>query len=171
MESINIHDKTIDGKCSKCGGCCAGFIPLTKDEVSKIRRYVKKNKIEMRKRKSLFGYDGRCIFLDSKSRKCMIYPVRPFVCSDFICNREDWKERRELYSDRAYYNKFGKDDEYPQNIATFDDLIYGNPEFLLIYLVEQIRQSNVNPENESELLIQTLITLGRKDIADCIRFE
>lgn len=167
----NIHDKTIDGKCSKCGGCCAGFIPLTKDEVSKIKRYVKKNKIEMRKRKSLFGYDGRCIFLNPKNRRCMIYPVRPYVCSDFMCNREDWKERRELYSRRAYYNKFNTGDEQPQNLATFDDLIYDNPEFLLTYLIQQIREAGVKSENESEVLIATLIKLGREDIADCIRFE
>lgn len=170
MES-NIHDKTIDGKCSKCGGCCAGFIPLTKDEVSRIKRYVKKNKIEMRERKSLFGYDGRCIFLNPKTRECMIYPVRPYVCSDFICNRENWKEKREFYSERAYYNKFNEGDKYPQNVATFDDLIYDNPEFLLTYLLEQMRQSDVKPENEQEVFVEMLIDLGRKDIADCIKFE
>lgn len=167
----NIHDRTVNGECSKCGGCCPGFIPLTKDEVEKIKRYVKKNNIKMRERESILGYDGRCIFLDPKTRKCMIYPVRPFVCSDFLCNREDWKEKRELYSKRAFYNKYSSEDEFPKNLATLDDLVYDNPKFLLMYLVEQMRMAGVKPDNESEVLIETLINIGRKDIADCIRFE
>ncbi len=33
----NIVDKTINHKCSMCGGCCSFVIPLTKKEVSEVK--------------------------------------------------------------------------------------------------------------------------------------
>lgn len=167
----NITDMTCNGKCSGCGGCCTIFLPITKDELGKIERYVKKHNIKLKKRESVFGYDMQCAFLDPITKKCMIYEVRPFVCRDFICsNSSTWKEKRNMYAKRAFYNKCD-DKGNISNMATFDDLIYDDPKALIINIIANMREQKVDPNIESQLLIETLINVGRKDIADSIKFN
>lgn len=78
--------------CTGCGNCCTGapgYVWVNKEEIAAIaqfldmpkgeceRRYVRKVGV----RKSLVelpNYD--CVFLDAKTRKCTIYPVRPRQC-------------------------------------------------------------------------------------------
>ena len=34
------------GKCTRCGECCAAFLPITRKEEKRIKKYVKQNNIE-----------------------------------------------------------------------------------------------------------------------------
>lgn len=165
----NICDKTKNGKCSECGGCCTIFLPVTKKEVEIIKKYVKEHDIKPIERQTLIGYNMTCMFLDQETKKCKIYPVRPYVCKDFLCNHKDWKERRELYSKRADYNK--TTNGLPDNMTTFDDLIFDDPRPMLIYLTDFVKKSCKNSDNESEMLLEILNAVGRKDIAGHIEFS
>lgn len=82
INDISVH--ACNGKCSKCGDCCTNFIPITKKEVKKIKKYVEENNIKAEKR--IFENDiyMKCPFLDMKTKQCKIYEVRPFVCRDFF---------------------------------------------------------------------------------------
>lgn len=50
--------------------------------------------------------DGRCIFLDRKTKLCCVYEARPFVCQTFICSPA---ARRALALREAVVNK-GEDE-------------------------------------------------------------
>ncbi len=85
-----IINKTIKGNCSNCGECCMNFIPLSHKELKNIKRYVKKNNIrEIMHTLPLTGktLDLTCPFRDNINNKCVIYPVRPLICKQFICNK------------------------------------------------------------------------------------
>ena len=88
--SDGTYDLTDNGKCTQCGQCCSNILPMTEDEISVIRRYIKKHHIKERKHILPLAeptIDMTCPFLDdSKScEKCTIYEVRPRICRDFIC--------------------------------------------------------------------------------------
>ena len=68
--------------CKDCGKCC-GPVPITEDDVKEIGEYIKENKIKVRKVDPL---SLNCIFRDEKSKKCLIYPVRPLICRLFRCD-------------------------------------------------------------------------------------
>ena len=34
---------TCNGKCTECGECCSNLLPMTDDEISVIKNYIKKN--------------------------------------------------------------------------------------------------------------------------------
>ena len=40
--SDGTYDLTDNGKCTQCGACCSNALPMTEDEISVIRRFVKK---------------------------------------------------------------------------------------------------------------------------------
>lgn len=84
------YDLTENGKCTGCGECCSNLLPITDAEIRKIKAYMKRNNIKQQKHGVAplrAGFDLKCPFLDeSKEKKCTIYPVRPKVCQDFICN-------------------------------------------------------------------------------------
>lgn len=79
-------------RCTGCGDCCTGapgYVWVNNEELAAIaafleideaeceRRYVRKVGV----RKSLVEFpNGDCVFLDEKSRKCTVYPVRPRQC-------------------------------------------------------------------------------------------
>ena len=79
-------------RCTGCGDCCTGspgYVWVNHEEIAAIaeflkieggefeRRYVRKVGV----RKSLVELDdGDCVFLDAKTRKCNVYPVRPRQC-------------------------------------------------------------------------------------------
>lgn len=101
---ISVTDFTVDGKCSQCGACCSGVLPLSKYEVDKIRRYVKEHDIKEQRRNGLMGVDMTCPFRDERERKCLIYPVRPQICRSFMCNYniDDLRRARmEFHAGRA----------------------------------------------------------------------
>lgn len=163
MSNIGVKDNTVCGCCSGCGECCTPLIPITKRELKGIKQFVKKNNISLKNRNRVDGFDGTCAFLDYNTKKCMIYSVRPFVCKDFLCNHSDWKARREFYSKRAYYNNW-LNDKSP--VATFDDLIYDNPELLIRLLCDMCKDSNGNVETIN--FINLLHRINREDILNSI---
>jgi len=93
-----VHDNTKDGRCVQCGDCCSRLLPLSEDEVDKIRRYAKKNRIRACKHVLPTVQpvlDMCCPFLDltKSEKKCTVYEARPWICQDYICS----KSRPEAY--------------------------------------------------------------------------
>lgn len=87
------YDLTDNGKCTQCGQCCSNILPMTEDEISVIRRYIKKHHIKEHKHILPLAeptMDMTCPFLDTgkSCEKCRIYPVRPEICKQFICDNE-----------------------------------------------------------------------------------
>ena len=74
-------------KCTGCGGCCSTLLPLSKGEIKDIRQYVKKHKIKPVM--TLGTLD--CPFCDPSKTKnrCLIYPIRPWICRMFHCDYVD----------------------------------------------------------------------------------
>lgn len=98
----NIFNFTINGKCSQCGKCCSNILPMSDKEIRAIHKYIDKNGITERKHLLPTAnpcLDMTCPFLDTdkKCEKCAIYPVRPAICRQFICDSEKRvKHNREL---------------------------------------------------------------------------
>ena len=86
MSISGVTDFTVDGKCSQCGQCCGDILPLRKDEVERIKRYVKNHNIKEYRHLANVGVDMTCPFRDDTLKKCTIYPVRPWICQQFLCN-------------------------------------------------------------------------------------
>lgn len=87
----NIYNFTKGGKCSGCGGCCSNLLPMSQKEVDAIHRYIKKHNIKECKHLlpvAKPAFDMTCPFLDTgkSCEKCRIYPVRPEICKQFICD-------------------------------------------------------------------------------------
>ena len=104
-----ITNKTCKGKCSNCGECCSDILPLNAFEISRIRDYIKLHKIE--ECKHLEEGDERidltCPFRDRINNKCVIYPVRPFICKNFICSDSQEKIQRDkklIHNKRKQYS-------------------------------------------------------------------
>lgn len=84
-----LYDFTVDGKCSGCGACCSNFLPLSAKEIKNIKWYIRKHHIkENRHNFAASMEDLTCPFLmdDKAKEKCAIYPVRPEICRNFVCN-------------------------------------------------------------------------------------
>lgn len=167
----NIVDKTINHKCSMCGGCCSFVIPLTKKEVSEVKEYVIKHNIKPEPHKyedKPDTFDSRCCFLDRKTMKCKIQEVKPFVCRDFKCDHKDWKIKRLNYDKRAYYNSL----ENKIIIASFDDLIYDDIGPLMTYLLNsyyrELQSKKLQPDTNT--LIPYLKNCGREDVIPYMTF-
>lgn len=85
-------DHTIDGECSGCGQCCQAILPLSEKEIQKIKSYIGKNNIKPVNRHTVMDTEFKniCPFLSLETGKCLIYSIRPEVCSRFICS--DYKK-------------------------------------------------------------------------------
>lgn len=44
--SDGTYNLTCNGKCTECGQCCSNLLPMTDDEISVIKKYIKKNGIK-----------------------------------------------------------------------------------------------------------------------------
>lgn len=80
--------------CSQCGDCCTGapgYIWVTRDEIEAIAAYLSLEVPEFEaryvrtvgNRKTLIDLPAAnwdCVFLNSQTRGCNIYPVRPRQC-------------------------------------------------------------------------------------------
>ena len=155
-----IKDMTYNNECSKCGSCCGLFIPFTDKELEQIKKYVKENKIKPTNR--IIGNNqliAQCCFYDRENHKCNIYPVRPYICKDFMCNHKDWKKRRDNYEKRTYWNSSLRDD---RKCGTFDELIYGDYNVILLYAFN----SCLDPKGgvDSNKLILFLKLMNRLDL-------
>lgn len=99
-----VFDKTQDGKCSNCGECCSDLLPISDEEIAKIKRFIKKNGIK--EQKHFFPtaivpmYDFTCPFRNNAEQKCVIYSVRPAICRDFQCD----KPRKQIEADKEMYH-------------------------------------------------------------------
>jgi Fe-S-cluster containining protein len=70
--------------CQGCGGLCCGPVPITEQELKKIKKKVAsmpaRQRAELRDQERFFG---TCMFFDLKRDKCGIYSARPRICQDF----------------------------------------------------------------------------------------
>lgn len=82
-----VTDYTCNGKCSNCGQCCSDLLPLSDREVKAIKAYIKNHPIKEQRHNAATGVDLTCPFRDERTRKCLIYAVRPAVCRTFVCNQ------------------------------------------------------------------------------------
>lgn len=85
----NIYDFTIDGKCSGCGNCCSNLLPMSKKEIKAIHEYVQRNGIKECQHiipLAKATIDMTCPFRDNGKKICTIYPARPEICRQFICD-------------------------------------------------------------------------------------
>ena len=86
----SVTDFTVDGHCSGCGACCSDFLPVSGEEVERIRAYVSKHHLKEHINKVAVGYfvDATCPFRDDVNRKCDVYDVRPEICRSFQCDQD-----------------------------------------------------------------------------------
>ena len=100
----------VDGKCSGCGECCVDILPVTPAEISRIKEYVQKHNIKEHRQAPFYdpnATDLSCPFRNPQTKKCDIYPARPYICRTFICSKakEDaHRDRNLLYSDRREHS-------------------------------------------------------------------
>ena len=115
MENIRVKDYfqrgdgitnlTVNGECAKCGECCSDILPMDHNEVAKIKKYVQRNHIQQQDHRLPTGVaDCACPFLNIDTKKCMIYPVRPKICREFLCS----KTEEEIAAVRTEKLKIGK---------------------------------------------------------------
>lgn len=83
---VNVEDFTENGRCSNCGACCSNFLPLSREEISRIRNYLRSHKVPEQRHNIAAGVDATCPFRDEKNRRCLIYAQRPEICKGFICS-------------------------------------------------------------------------------------
>lgn len=98
-----IYDYTKDGQCSNCGECCSDFIPISDEEIRRIKKYVRRHHIKEQKKvypTAVPVDDFTCPFRNSGKRRCEIYEVRPAICRDFRCD----KPKKEIWADRDMYH-------------------------------------------------------------------
>lgn len=97
-------------ECTQCGACCSGepgHVWVNEDEMEAIAEYLNLEQDDFRDqyvrkigaRYSLVEFpNGDCVFLDSESRGCTIYPARPIQCKTWpfwtsnLKSTETWKE-------------------------------------------------------------------------------
>ena len=82
--------RCIDGKCSNCGECCADLLPVSDEELARIKAYVKKHHIQEQNIKPFFDPQAvnlTCPLRNDKEKRCEVYPVRPLICREFICSK------------------------------------------------------------------------------------
>lgn len=95
-----------NGKCIGCGSCCTNALPMTKQEVDKIKAYIKKNGIREQKHMIPTNVpiivDMTCPFMKNYGReRCVIYEVRPRICKEFICDPEQRKVPDKNFTSRT----------------------------------------------------------------------
>lgn len=106
------YDCTVNGKCSGCGDCCSNRLPLSQKEINQIKIYIKKHNIVEQKHGifvlSRATIDMTCPFMDStaKDHKCTIYPVRPQICREYMCNKGETFMPSSAVLDGNHHNIF-----------------------------------------------------------------
>lgn len=97
-------------ECTQCGACCSGepgHVWVNAEEIAAMARTMEMEDDAFRKqfvrrvgsRFSLVEYpDGDCIFLEPKTRHCMVYDSRPIQCRTWpfwasnLKSERTWKE-------------------------------------------------------------------------------
>lgn len=100
----------VDGKCSGCGECCVDLLPMTPNEIQRIKAYVAKHHLKEHRQAPFFdprAVDLSCPFRNQRTRKCDIYSVSPYICRTFICTKtkEDAvRDRDVVHRDRRVHS-------------------------------------------------------------------
>ena len=148
-----------NNECSRCGGCCTPFLPMTKSEVKTVREYLKKNpKIKDRALENPIFENGkvyvRCCFYDSKKKECMIYPVRPFICKAYKCNQDDLKieDNKNFIESKAHYNIDAK------TIHDFRSLLFDDYRMIVLAVGDKLKK-------KPEELVDFFKEIGRDEVA------
>ena len=81
-------DNTCNGKCSKCGECCAIVLPIDQDDANKIQKYVVEHKIFPQKHLAIMTNKLQCPYYTGKKEGCSIYEARPKICRFYKCDKE-----------------------------------------------------------------------------------
>lgn len=99
MNHYNVGDEiceehknyTRNGVCSNCGACCSNTLPLTKKDVIKLKKYIRKHDIKpISHAPSVLMQiiiDAICPFRDNINEKCIIYDARPTICRLYQCDK------------------------------------------------------------------------------------
>ncbi|MFJ7886929.1 YkgJ family cysteine cluster protein [Lysinibacillus xylanilyticus] len=70
--------------CKGCRGMCCGPVPITEQELKKIKKKIKampkKMSLDLKNQQRLYG---TCIFYDEINDRCGIHSVRPSICRGF----------------------------------------------------------------------------------------
>ena len=70
--------------CQGCKGLCCGPVPVTENELKKIKKKIKSMPSKMRlDLEKQTRYYGTCIFYDLEKDRCGIHSERPGICSKF----------------------------------------------------------------------------------------
>lgn len=96
-------DYTVDGKCSRCGGCCSSIMPLGPHDIKRLREFAEKTGFVPRLPAGPNVIYVHCPFLvdsdeDPGKKTCAAYGDRPDVCRIFSCantnyqNAQAWAE-------------------------------------------------------------------------------
>jgi len=101
-------------ECTQCGECCSGepgYVFVDDAEIVQLQAAMKMDAEEFASKFlrrvgnqiSLVEYpDGDCIFLEPKTRRCMVYEARPIQCRTWpfwdsnLATKKDWKETCEV---------------------------------------------------------------------------
>ena len=86
----DVTDFTENGHCSRCGSCCTDFLPVSREEIERIRAYVKKHNLKEHVTVVMQspGMDMTCPFRDNVKKRCDIYEIRPEICRCFQCDQD-----------------------------------------------------------------------------------
>lgn len=97
VEEMTYTNNTIAGKCSGCGDCCADLLPLSAEEVRRLKAYAEKHHLKAHTQKPFYmqGVDLTCPFRKQRESKCDVYEVRPHICRVFICSKTKEDARRD----------------------------------------------------------------------------
>ena len=93
------YDFTDNGKCTSCGACCSAILPMTRNEIREIKRYIRKKNIKLSNHVVGTPFlqkpeiDMTCPFRDNVNRICKIYEFRPVICRTFRCDKTSKGER------------------------------------------------------------------------------
>ena len=100
-----VYNFTDNGKCTCCGNCCTALLPVTKEELKAIKRYIKRKHIKPVVHSEKADIDLTCPFRNDAEKKCNVYEVRPAICWDFKCDKPQKmiNETKEKYN---YDNRF-----------------------------------------------------------------
>ena len=82
-----VFNFTDNGKCTCCGNCCTALLPVTKEELKTIKRYIKRKHIRPVVHYGKASIDLTCPFRNDAEKKCNVYEVRPAICRDFKCDK------------------------------------------------------------------------------------
>ena len=110
----------IGGKCSGCGECCTDLLPLTDNELHALKRYAAEHHLKEHRQAPFYdpnATDLTCPFRNQQTRKCEVYPVRPYICRSFICTKtleEAHRDRDLIHASRTprslRWEVFGNDE-------------------------------------------------------------